>query len=274
MDEVAEAGVGMFAFKESMDTSTAHGRAMLEMAAVFAKLEREMIRERVMSGLKRAVDSGIKLGRPSLGNERDKAKAIVGAKRRDAILEAARRQGKGKVKIAKELGVGVGTDGGARDRGSGFLLAVSYLQPGAFSPGGSGSQGRANNAAQTIPVINDGKPRTRVDEIQLFNCGGSAAELAGPTRRHQVLGLVAATGGMGEDVIDGCCQRKEGSMVAFRLAPRNCSRQAGSHGDSRAAVNDAAAAEAASPPIATVERSGFRRSWHARGGLADHACPT
>ena len=37
-DELAEAGVGMFAFKESMDTSTAHGRAMLEMAAVFARL--------------------------------------------------------------------------------------------------------------------------------------------------------------------------------------------------------------------------------------------
>jgi DNA invertase Pin-like site-specific DNA recombinase len=108
MDELAEAGVGMFAFKESMDTSTAHGRAMLEMAAVFARLEREMIRERVLAGLKRAVDSGVKLGRPSLGNERDNARAAAGARRRDAILEA-RRQGKGKVKIAKELGVGVGT---------------------------------------------------------------------------------------------------------------------------------------------------------------------
>jgi site-specific DNA recombinase len=43
MDELAEAGVGMFTFKESMDSNTAHGRAMLEMAAVFARLEREMI---------------------------------------------------------------------------------------------------------------------------------------------------------------------------------------------------------------------------------------
>jgi DNA invertase Pin-like site-specific DNA recombinase len=105
MDELAEAGVGMFAFKESMDTSTAHGRAMLEMAAVFARLEREMIRERVMAGLRRAVADGKKLGRPTLGNERDEARARAGPRQRDAILEA-RKAGKGKVKIAKELGVG------------------------------------------------------------------------------------------------------------------------------------------------------------------------
>ena len=108
MDELAEAGVAMFAFKESMDTGTAHGRAMLEMAAVFARLEREMIRDRVVAGLRRAVAEGKKLGRPKLGNERDKVRARAGARQRAAILEA-RKAGKGKVKIARELGVGVGT---------------------------------------------------------------------------------------------------------------------------------------------------------------------
>jgi DNA invertase Pin-like site-specific DNA recombinase len=81
---------------------------MLEMAAVFARLEREMIRERVVAGLRRAVASGKTLGRPTLGNERDKARARDGARQIAAIL-TARKQGKGKVKIAKELGVGVGT---------------------------------------------------------------------------------------------------------------------------------------------------------------------
>jgi len=52
----------MFAFKESMDTNTAHGRAMLEMAVVFARLEREMIPERVVAGLRRAVAEGKRLG--------------------------------------------------------------------------------------------------------------------------------------------------------------------------------------------------------------------
>jgi DNA invertase Pin-like site-specific DNA recombinase len=54
MDELEAAGVSQFYFKESMDTSTANGRAMLEMAAVFARLEREMIRSRVNAGLQRA----------------------------------------------------------------------------------------------------------------------------------------------------------------------------------------------------------------------------
>jgi DNA invertase Pin-like site-specific DNA recombinase len=107
MDELAEAGVAMFAFKESMDTGTAHGRAMLEMAAVFARLERQMIRDRVVAGLRPAAAEGKKLGRPT-GNERDKARARAGARQRAAILEA-RKAGKGKVKIAKELGVVVGT---------------------------------------------------------------------------------------------------------------------------------------------------------------------
>ena len=97
MDELAEAGIGMFAFKESMDTSTAHGRAMLEMAAVFARLEREMIKERVVAGLARARAEGKRLGRPPIGN-----------KIRAAILEL-RSKGFGKLKIARQLRVGVGT---------------------------------------------------------------------------------------------------------------------------------------------------------------------
>src|SRR5215203_2981284 len=53
MDQLEAAGVAQFYFKESMDTSTAHGRAMLEMAAVFAKLERAMIQERIRAGIAR-----------------------------------------------------------------------------------------------------------------------------------------------------------------------------------------------------------------------------
>jgi DNA invertase Pin-like site-specific DNA recombinase len=97
MDELAEAGVGLFAFQESIDTSTAHGRAMLEMAAVFARLGREMIMERVVAGLARARAQGKRLGRPTITE-----------KRRDAILELY-REGHGKLKIARRLGTGVST---------------------------------------------------------------------------------------------------------------------------------------------------------------------
>jgi DNA invertase Pin-like site-specific DNA recombinase len=98
MDELAEAGVGMFAFKESMDTSTAHGRAMLEMAAVFARLEREMIRERVIAGLNRARENGTRLGRPPIAEKKERAI-------RNALAEGKA----GMLKIAAYFGVGSGT---------------------------------------------------------------------------------------------------------------------------------------------------------------------
>jgi len=42
---------------------------MLHMAAVFAELQRGMIRERVMAGLERAKAQGIVLGQPKAGPE-------------------------------------------------------------------------------------------------------------------------------------------------------------------------------------------------------------
>jgi DNA invertase Pin-like site-specific DNA recombinase len=48
--ELDAAGVAIYADREAMDATTPHGRAMLQMAAVFAELERGMIRERVNAG--------------------------------------------------------------------------------------------------------------------------------------------------------------------------------------------------------------------------------
>jgi DNA invertase Pin-like site-specific DNA recombinase len=95
MDELEAAGVGQFYFKESMGTSTAHGRAMLEMAAVFARLERAMIQERVKAGLSRARAEGRTLGRPKVGFEVEER------------IRALKREGQGIRKIAAGLGIGV-----------------------------------------------------------------------------------------------------------------------------------------------------------------------
>ena len=43
--ELGDLGIGFYADKEGMDATTAHGRAMLQMASVFAELERAMIVE-------------------------------------------------------------------------------------------------------------------------------------------------------------------------------------------------------------------------------------
>ena len=51
--ELDAAGVAIYADKEAVDATTPHGKAMLQMAAVFAELERAMIRERVIAGLAR-----------------------------------------------------------------------------------------------------------------------------------------------------------------------------------------------------------------------------
>jgi len=95
--ELDAAGVAIYADREGMDATTPHGRAMLQMAAVFAELERGMIRERVVAGLTRAKAQGKQLGRPK----------VAGATE-DAIRNAL-SAGKGMLKVAAELGVGSGT---------------------------------------------------------------------------------------------------------------------------------------------------------------------
>lgn len=64
--ELLEAGVEPYCHREAIDGTTAHGRAMLQMSAVFAELEREMIRDRVKAGLARVKAQGKRLGRPAI----------------------------------------------------------------------------------------------------------------------------------------------------------------------------------------------------------------
>ena len=61
---------------------------MFQVTGAFAEFERSMIRQRVNAGLKRAIEAGKTLGRP----------------RQDQL-----RAGNGIIKVAREIGVGVGT---------------------------------------------------------------------------------------------------------------------------------------------------------------------
>ena len=104
--ELEAAGVAIYADKEAVDATTAHGRAMLQMAAVFAELERAMIRERIMAGL-------VRVKSESAEQRRQRGKKAIGRPRIPANIEALIRTqlalGTGIVKVAKENGVGVGT---------------------------------------------------------------------------------------------------------------------------------------------------------------------
>jgi DNA invertase Pin-like site-specific DNA recombinase len=73
---------------------------MYQMMGVFAEFERAIIRERVMSGLARAIAEGITLSRPAL----EDANAT-----KVAAIEAALSAGKGIRRIARDLQAGVGT---------------------------------------------------------------------------------------------------------------------------------------------------------------------
>jgi DNA invertase Pin-like site-specific DNA recombinase len=93
-------GVDLFLHQQGLDTSTPSGRAMFQMLGVFAEFERAMIRERVMAGLARARADGKQLGRRPV--EQSEAKKIK------AAFEL-RSRGFGIRRIAREVGLGVGT---------------------------------------------------------------------------------------------------------------------------------------------------------------------
>ena len=63
LEELEQTGVGLYLHKQAIDTTTASGKALFGMLAVFSQFERELIRERINSGLERARRNGIVLGR-------------------------------------------------------------------------------------------------------------------------------------------------------------------------------------------------------------------
>jgi DNA invertase Pin-like site-specific DNA recombinase len=104
--ELEHCGVAVYTDKEGMDATTPHGRAMLQMAAVFAELERGMIQERVKAGLTRA-----RAETPE--QRREKGKKAIGrpglSKATEAAIAAALATGAGIHKVGREIGVGSGT---------------------------------------------------------------------------------------------------------------------------------------------------------------------
>jgi DNA invertase Pin-like site-specific DNA recombinase len=98
MAEMDAAGVALYSDQQAIDSTSPFGKAMMQMACVFGELEREMIRARVVAGLNRVREQGVKkLGRPSVGTK---------------VEETIRRQldaGHGILKVARMVGCGSGT---------------------------------------------------------------------------------------------------------------------------------------------------------------------
>jgi len=84
--------------QQGLDTSSPSGRMMFSVFGALAEYERNLIRERVMAGQKRAKARGVRFGRPSTYNE------SVGT----AVRELKSR-GCGIREIASHLRIGCGT---------------------------------------------------------------------------------------------------------------------------------------------------------------------
>jgi len=96
LDEFRTLGIDFISLHEGVDTSTPNGRLVFGIFASIAEFERELIRDRVRSGLASAKAKSKQLGRPR--REVDAAQV--------ALL---RHQGRSWAAIAVELGIGEGT---------------------------------------------------------------------------------------------------------------------------------------------------------------------
>jgi len=90
--QLREKGVALQATEQPIDTSTAAGKAFLDMLGVFAEFETNLRRERQMEGIAKAKAAGVYKGR----------KASIDP----AMVAAMKASGKGASEIAKELKIG------------------------------------------------------------------------------------------------------------------------------------------------------------------------
>lgn len=98
MNDILAMDVDLFVMQQAIDTTTPSGRMIFSIFSALGEYERELIRERIMAGQKRARAQGVKIGRPSKINE---------AVRKSVKL--LRDGGMGIKEISERLEIGVGS---------------------------------------------------------------------------------------------------------------------------------------------------------------------
>ena len=94
--EFESLGIAFVSLSDNLDLSTASGRLMFNIIGAMAEFERELIRERVKAGMRNAKAKGTRIGRPRANVD-------------TAQIAHLRAQGLSWKKIAKQMGLGVGT---------------------------------------------------------------------------------------------------------------------------------------------------------------------
>ena len=87
------AGVTLLSLKESFDTRTASGRAMMEISMTLAQLERDLLRERTTEGLAAARARGRMGGRPRIDTAKVKDALTMMDSGKYTVKEVTKRTG-------------------------------------------------------------------------------------------------------------------------------------------------------------------------------------
>jgi DNA invertase Pin-like site-specific DNA recombinase len=95
VDEMNQLGINLYFHTQSIDTTTSVGKMFFHIISSISTFERELIRERVICGLERCKQKGVKLGRPSSMNDG----------LRNAIL-ILKEKGVGVRETCRQLGIG------------------------------------------------------------------------------------------------------------------------------------------------------------------------
>ncbi len=99
--EFRNLSIDFISYQENIDTSSPLGEAIFTIISAMAKLERDIIAERVRGGLRRARANGKRLGRPETGV--DSNKVIDYKKQGKSIREIAKEMGLHRSKVERTL---------------------------------------------------------------------------------------------------------------------------------------------------------------------------
>lgn len=94
VEKLEKKGAHLEILDQAIDTSTATGKAFLQMLGVFAEFETNLRKERQMAGIKVALDKGVKFGRRATLTEEDKVE-----------IREKKKGGMNPTDLSKEYGV-------------------------------------------------------------------------------------------------------------------------------------------------------------------------
>ncbi len=104
LEEFRNLGIDFVSYQENIDTSSPLGSAIFTIISAVAQLERDIIRERVKMGLRRARENGKRLGRPQ-GTSLDIEAASRLRREGMGLRQIAEKLGSSKTTVARVLGM-------------------------------------------------------------------------------------------------------------------------------------------------------------------------